>query len=132
MLLNLAKGEPGADRVDRSGGNIEDVSRRCVEPLQQMFDLAGEGRFAQTLRRNGFAKASRDLRPSFRGKDVPHLGFSLGTVVKPGVGVVRMDLYRELFRGEEKLDQQREIVDALKPHLTYLVPGVRKKRFEMG
>jgi hypothetical protein len=76
MLLNFTQCQSSADGVDRSGGNKEGIPGRCVEPLEQVFYLAGKRRFAQTMGGDGLAETCGDLSAGFRGEDVPHLGFS--------------------------------------------------------
>jgi hypothetical protein len=104
VLLNLTQGQSGSDGVDSSGGDEKRVAGRGVEPLKQVLDLAREGGFAQSWGGNGFAKASGDLGAGLSAKDMPHLSFAAGVVMRAGVGVAGMDLHGEFFRGEEKFD----------------------------
>ena len=132
MLLNLAQGESGADGVDRSGGDEKRVAGGGVEPLEQVFDLAGERGFAQLAGGDGFAEARGDLCAGLGGEDVPHLRFPERIVMLTGVVIVRMDLHGQLFGGEEEFDQKREIGDALKPDFADFRWGVGEKGLEVG
>ena len=49
ILLNFAQNQSGSHRVNRSRGNKKRISRRRVEPLQKLFNLARERCLLQSL-----------------------------------------------------------------------------------
>src|SRR5580658_4666318 len=71
------------------------------------------------FRGNRLAESGGNLRSWLRRQNVPHLRLSATIVMLGRVGVVRMNLDRQLTGSEQKLHQQREIIRAFKPDLAY-------------
>ena len=65
--------------------------------------------------RHPLAKSGDDLRARLGRQHVPHFCFAPAAVMEGGVGVVRMHLYRQLLRGEEKLYQEGQGLSSFKP-----------------
>jgi len=128
-LLDLTDRQSGTDGMDGAGWDEEGVSWSGGVPFQQMFDLTVEGGCAGFLFGDGFPESSGNFRAGFRRQHVPHLGLARGIVVEPSVLVIGMNLYGEIFAGEEEFHQQGHF-GGFKPDFTdglgVGLPGIRR------
>lgn len=62
------------------------------------------------LRSHGFGKTAPQMGSGIGIDDVPHFGFSLGTVPAPSQVVIRMYLNRKILFRIDEFDQQRKFV----------------------
>lgn len=105
-LLDLAKDDPGAEGVDRAGGDKDGVAGVNGDPVEEVFDGAGEGGGTDEVAGDGFAETEGDDGAGFSAQDLPHFRLAVIEAAGAGLEVVGMDLNGEAFAGEEELGQQ--------------------------
>lgn len=78
VLLKLQQRDAGANRVDRAGGNEDEVARGHGPPVDHSFDRSVQCRGPQFTSRDRLRQADPDLGIPFRVQDIP--AFRLSTL----------------------------------------------------
>ena len=107
VLLHLDQADPGADRVDRVRGDVEEVPRADIMPFQQFLDAAVQRGGAHRGGIDRLAETDGQARARFGGDHQP--AFLLALPPLPGgqgLRIRRVDLHGQRLAGEDVLDQQ--------------------------
>ena len=119
VLLDFGENDAGADRVNGSGGNEDDVALMDRVPMHDVGDRAVRDRRSQLDGGARIIQSHRDLCAGSGGENVPCFGLAVGKPDRARKRIVRMNLNRERLGGEEQFEQQRRlgrsVVRSLKP-----------------
>jgi len=119
VLLNFGDNDSRTDRMDRAGGNKNDIARLDMVPLHLVGNRAVLDRRLQLLSCERLNEANRHRGIRCRGKNIPCLGLSVRQADGSGKAVIRMNLNGELFVSEKQFKQQGRVRSirtcALKP-----------------
>ena len=142
LLLHFAKRNTGPDGVHGSRRNEERVAGPGFHPVQQLHDLAADGRSAQALPGDFLAKSHGNPGSRCSAQDMPHLRLAAGVLMNPGELVAGMNLHGEIFLGEDEFHQKRQGLFAREPNFADQasvagIPGRKVQRapdflFELG
>src|ERR1700730_18446866 len=133
-LLDLCNHESRADGMDRAGWDENDVVLQDAVPLNQVRNRAVLDRGPQLRGRELPLQPDGNFGAGRCGKDVPGLGLAMPQTDRLREGIVRVNLDRQRFLGEQQLEEQGRVwrvhVWALKPEfadrdaiLANLAPG---------
>ena len=109
ILLQLVEDDARTDRMDRSGGNEDDIARVDLDAPQIVLQPGlGDG-LSNFVLGGLLLQPIDDLCAVVSLQDIPRLGLAeTAILVLSGVLVVGMNLHRELVLRVDELGEQRE------------------------
>ena len=130
VLLNLDQTDPGTDRMDRAGRNIEEIAGPDLVPFEQLLDRTVQCGGADLISTGTLEKPDSQRRAGIGRDHQPAFFLALAAQsLRKSLRVRGMSLDRELFRREDIFDQQAlQRRRRLEPHLADPLPGGRDKR----
>ena len=108
-LLDLRNDETCADRVDRTGGNENNITRQHRPPRDKTRDRAVVDGLAQLPGSELLLQAEGDLGSGCSTQDVPGFGLATCQPHRLRVRIVRMNLNGKRLAREQQLEQERGI-----------------------
>jgi hypothetical protein len=105
-LLNFSKYDTGTDGVDGACRDVDHIALRDRTPVNQLGDGAVLYRGAQFLQRDLVFQSDAYLRIGLGRKDIPGLALAIRHSQCAGESVVRMNLDRQWFAGEQEFEEQ--------------------------
>ena len=94
VLLDFGENDAGADRVNGSGRNEDDVALMNRVPMHDVGDRAVRDGGSQLGGGARIIQSHRDLRAGNGGENVPCFGLAVGKPDRPRKRIVRMNLNR--------------------------------------